>query len=231
MTVEKKLIGYAGQEKKSAWRGGPRKPRNHLQRDERFTVDTLRELILPIIKPPMKMPTDEALNKLASILERWRGDYWSDQHIDPFEHAAARAAHGLLSSLNQLRTMYHAHGSAWLTKRIKTIDLACEAVGRLFDESIAVEHGGKLTWRYLANALPADFATAMQTTNPKYKPRIGHEGPLTRFIASLAPLLTGEHPTPGAVATELKEFKSKYLNGKEFGDRIPPPPLPRWGTT
>jgi hypothetical protein len=60
---------YAGQEKKLA--RGPRKPRKLLRRNDCFTADILGMLMLDVVKPRLKMPTNEALEKLATILEHW----------------------------------------------------------------------------------------------------------------------------------------------------------------
>ncbi len=226
MTNKAKLIRYAGREEKSTWRGGPRKPRKQLQRNDQFTADILDDLMPDIIEP-LKMPTREGLEKLASILEHRRGEYWRDQHIVPLEKNIARAAHDLLSTLEKLREKYDYHGG-YPPKKIETIDHARYAVGRLFNDWIAVEHSGNLTWRWLANVLPVDFANAIKTTNPMYKIRITPTCPLVRFLYSIVPLLTGEQPTEGTITTKLKDFKKNFLSGKQFGDRIPPPDLPNW---
>jgi hypothetical protein len=227
MTVKalKKPIPYAGKEEKSTWRG-EQKPRKLLQRNDRFTADILGELMPDVIAPRLKMPTKDALEKLASILEGWRIEYWRAQHIEPLQHKAAITSLDLLSTLMGLREKYSAingAGNGILADRIETIDHAREAIGRLFNKWIAIEHSGDLTWHWLANVLPVDFATAIQTTNPTYKIGIGHAGPLARFIEKIVPLLTGEQPTVGTVATQLKDFRKKFLTDKQFGDRIPPP--------
>jgi hypothetical protein len=223
MTVKAKPIRYAGWEEKSTWRGGPRTPRKKLERADRFTAPVLREMMLDVVKPRLKMPTDDALEKLASILEWWRPEYWRHQHVDPLETKVAGAAADLLAGLEELRQIYAANGDGYLRKRIDTIDGAVKAINRLYSESIAVEHSGNLTWQKLANVLPADFAEAIRSTNPQYKIGIGHKGPLARFIAKIASRLTGENPTPGAAATELKDFRRRFLRGKDFGDRLPSP--------
>jgi len=211
------LIPYAGKEEKSTRRGGPRTPRETLQRNDRITADILGKLMPDVIEPRLKMPAKEALENLASILESWRGYYWRHDHIDQLENKVALAADELVSGLKELREI------CGVPRKIGTIDQVSEAIDRLFNEGVAVEHSGKLTWHWLANVLPVDFATAIKTTNPRYKIGIGHTGPLVRFIVAIVPLLTGEHPTPGTIAVQLKNYKTKHLRGKQFGDRIPPP--------
>jgi hypothetical protein len=71
------------------------------------------------------------------------------------------------------------------------------------------------------DALPIDFERAMLSTNPSFKAGIGHSGPLTRFIAAIAPILTGERPTSDSVATLLKKRK-KFLGGKIAPDEFSP---------
>jgi hypothetical protein len=227
MTVKAKIIPYAGREERSTSRGGPRTPRKQLGRNNRFTADIIEGVMLDVVKTRLKMPTKEALEKLASILESWRGQYWRSQHIDPLENEVALRADELFSTLKKLREMYRVQTGervgSYLARKIEAIDHACGALIQLSNESIAIEHSGDLTWHWLANVLPVDFATAIQTTNQGYKIGIGHTGPLVRFIHAVVPLLTGEHPTEGTVALQLKNFRTKFLPGKQFGDRIPPP--------
>lgn len=223
MTAKTKLFRFAGQEEKSTRRGGPRIRRDKLDRHNRFTAHALRETMVDVVKPKLNMPTEDALRVLASRLERLREDYWRHQYTDPLETQIASSAESLLSSLKELRHMYGVLENRYLAQKVEAIDRAREAVSRLFAESIAVEHIGRLPWHHLANVLPSDFETAIQTTNPGYKLGVGHEGPLARFIAAVAPRLTGEHPTPLSVTAELKKFKKKFLTGKQFGDRIPLP--------
>jgi hypothetical protein len=47
----------------------------------------------------------------------------------------------------------------------------------------------------------------MSPANPQLKLGLSHNGPLARFFAAIVPFLTGEHPTPGSVATQLKARK------------------------
>ncbi len=117
-----KPIRYAGREEKAAWRGGPRTPREKLKRADRFTAPVLRELMLDVVKPRLKMPTDEALEKLASILEGWRPEYWKHQHVEPLEKKVAAAAADLLAGLTELRQIYAAVGGAYLWKKIESVD-------------------------------------------------------------------------------------------------------------
>jgi hypothetical protein len=221
----KKLNRYAGQEEKSTWRGGARTLRENLKRNRCFTAMSLRELLPGVLKSRLKMPTDAALQKLASTLEFHRGQYWRNQNAEQLEKKVAVSADNLLSALKELGENYADHGSESLKKKIGKIDQVTEAINQLFNESIAVEHYGNTTWRFLANVLPAYFAEAIQTTNPEYKIKISSVSAIVRFIHKIAPLLTGEHPTPGTITTELKEFKKKFLAGKQFGDRIAPPDL------
>lgn len=87
MTV--RFIPYAGKEKESTRRGGPRTPRETLQRNDRITADILGKLMPDVIEPRLKMPAEDALENLASILESWRGHYWRHDHIDLLENKVA----------------------------------------------------------------------------------------------------------------------------------------------
>jgi hypothetical protein len=129
MTV--RLIPYAGKEEESAWRGGPRTPRETLQRNNRITADILGKLMPDVIEPRLKMPAKEALENLASILESWRGHYWRHDHIDQLENKVALAADKLLSDLEELREI------CGVPRKIETIDQVSKALDRLFNEGIA----------------------------------------------------------------------------------------------
>jgi hypothetical protein len=222
-----KLVCYAGNEGKSTrTRGpsGPRPPRQTLRREDRFTGASLQKLMQDhhVIKPPMKMPSAAALEKLASILERWRGDYWHHQHIAPLEKEIADGAGKMFPALEKLRKIYEDRSDipADIAKKVDAINQALVSIARLYTKSIAVEHGGSLNWGYLNNAWPVDFANAIQTTNPNYKIGIGHTGPLVRFITAVTPCLTGESTTPESVATQLKGFLKLYP-GHIFGQPLP----------
>jgi hypothetical protein len=222
----KKLVRYVGKEGKSTrTRGpsGPRPPRQTVREEDRFTGASLQKMMQDhVIKAPMEMPSAAALEKLASILERWRGDYWNNQHIAPLEKEIADGAGKMFPALEKLRKIYEDRSDipADIAKKVDAINQALASITRLYNKSIAVEHHGSLNWDYLNNALPADFATAMQTTNPNYEIGIGHTGPLVRFIAAVAPYLTGESTTPGSVATQLKAFRDLYP-GHIFGQPLP----------
>jgi hypothetical protein len=68
-------------------------------------------------------------------------------------------------------------------------------------------------WQWLANVLPIDFEIAMRSTNRNYKTGLSHNGPLARFIAAVVPSLTGQHPTPDSVATQLKKLRKLRTTG------------------
>jgi hypothetical protein len=62
-------------------------------------------------------------------------------------------------------------------------------------------------WPTVAGVLIKDFRNAKLPANPELKLGFGHNGPLARFFAAIVPLLTGEHPTPESVVTQLKGRK------------------------
>ena len=207
-----KLVRYAGNEEKSTRsRGfsGPRPPRLTLRQEDHFTGASLQKLMQDhVIKRPMKMPSIEALEKLAANLERWRGDYWNNQHIAPLEKEIAAGAGKMYPALKKLRKIYEDRSDipGDIVEKISVINQALVSIASLYNKSIAVEHTGSLNWDYLNNALPADFATAMQTTNPNYEIGIGHAGPLTRFIAAVTPCLTGESTNSGIGRDAIESF-------------------------
>jgi hypothetical protein len=63
---------------------------------------------------------------------------------------------------------------------------------------------GWTTWHPIGSALNTGFEIALRSTNRGFVAGLGHNGPAARFIAALVPLVTGEHPSAGSVATQLK---------------------------
>jgi hypothetical protein len=209
----RKPIPIAGKEAQT--RRGARKPRKLLAVQECVTPRTLRRLLTDhVVSDRIGMPNEEALEKLASILESWRGDYLRHQHIEPLQTEVADEAGKLSRALEGLRNIYASQisdSSGLLRNKIEAIDRALASLGGLYGESVAVEHKGNLTWKFLAEVLPIDFTEAIHSTNPRCRIGIGHKGPLVRFIAALSPYLTGEQPTPGSVATQLKRLKREQV--------------------
>jgi len=71
-------------------------------------------------------------------------------------------------------------------------------------------------WTWLADVLPADFETALKSTNPEFEAKPSHPGPFTRFVEAIAPIVTGDHPTAASVASF---YKSPGSSSKFFKDR------------
>jgi hypothetical protein len=169
------------------------------------------------------MPSNEALAELARILEVWRPYYLVDQSLQPLQREADAAAHELSQSLKKLREMNETFYATAvrdaappivfdiLRKRLAAINGALESLASLNRESITVEYVRRceLTWKWLADVLPKDFCNSMRSTNPGFEARFGYKVALHRFIAAVAPSLTGEHPTPDSVATQLKTRSRK----------------------
>ena len=206
--------------------GLKREPRALLKDVVPFKAEGLRELLqTKVLRGRWNMPSDEALKELARILEGWRQHYLVAQNLQPLQREACAAADKLTPALKKLREINAAfHAAAVrdaapryvcdnLESRLAAINGALESLAVLNRESITVKYVGRceLTWQWLADALPEDFCNAMRSTNLGFEARFGYKVALHRFIAALAPTLTGEHPTPDSVATQLKTRRNRAV--------------------
>jgi hypothetical protein len=197
---------------------GKRGPRASLRDEKEISAAMLCELMQEkVITGKLKMPSEEALVRLAAILEYWRQHYLAQQRIWPLEHEAHTAAAGLETALLKQREIYVSglatavkykkpHVIEFLHEKVAAIDGVLKSLAAIYHKSIAIERVGSLNpnWKWLAGALPGDLTNALQSTNPGLAVGIGHNGPLVRFIAAVVPYLTGERPTPASIATQLK---------------------------
>jgi hypothetical protein len=87
-----------------------------------------------------------------------------------------------------------------------------ERLTRLLEAAQAVMEGGigwrivpeVKTWHQYAVWLAANFRKAMQDANPGLVLRLSNNGPQTRFLVAVIPLISGETPKGDAVARWLQ---------------------------
>jgi hypothetical protein len=206
-----------------------REPRASLQDTAPFTTEVLREMMQAVLRGKWKMPSDEALAELARILENWRQYYLLDEAFLPLrklQQDARSAAGKLVKALREMRqrseTFYTtalqdgAPASVLniLKNRLSEIDSALQFLERF--EGLSVMNDPRITattWQWLVDVLTVDFADAMKSTDPDFAAGAGHGGPLGRFIAAIAPSLTGEQLTPGSVSTRIKARRKRPARG------------------
>ncbi len=70
-------------------------------------------------------------------------------------------------------------------------------------------------WHDFAGELANAFRYAMCFTNPGLPLRNGDDGPVARFLAAIIPLITGEAPTPVAVARHLQRASRTGSNNRK----------------
>lgn len=68
-------------------------------------------------------------------------------------------------------------------------------------------------WHTYVQWLRSQFEHAMRSTNPGLDVRPSNDGPLTRFIAAVIPLITGENPKPPAIARQLQRMEKEARQG------------------
>jgi hypothetical protein len=206
-----------------------RKPRE--RPIEPITITTLRDLLTSrVLTKQLMMPGDAELEKLADILEGWREVFQAEQDLDVYRqlHETAlitlRTLGGSIDEILKKNVSFLSAATSdsapptvleILNRRLVAIHEArrlTERIPQLLDDAstgLGATGLGATGWAWLATVLPVDFTRAMRSTNPAFDPGLGHRGPLARFIAAIAPAVTGEHPTPGSVATQLKALRSR----------------------
>jgi hypothetical protein len=201
----------------------PRKRRQRalLPHAPQFTTNSLRLLFARVLRSRWATPGDAELEELARILEIWRQHYLAEQNVlsprRESQHRIRAALKTLTETLPKLKQINETCYAAAvrelaavriltvLEKRLAEINEAVSCITRIEQSSFLVEAGlGARDWKWLADVLPQDFCNAMKRSNPKFTGGFGHDGPVARFVAAVAPMLTGEHPTAGSVATQLK---------------------------
>ena len=187
-----------------------KKERIKLTDEAAITPELVRYVLRECLQGGLRMPTEAAIHKLSIILERWRQHYIGCQIFIPLKREAGLRASQLLATLYNLKIEYEA-GIAivpTLKRKIEKINDAVSSIRCLQEEEIVSLTVEVLGWKWLSNALPGDFIEAIHTTNPGREIGISDNGPLSRFIAAIAPHLTGEHPTARSVSTQLKVLRS-----------------------
>ena len=193
--------------------GKKKKERVNIVDEAKITPEIIQQVMRECLKGSLQMPSTVAIERLSSILEDWRQHYLGSHIFDPLKKEAGKRANELLTALDQIRREYE-HGLPMVPEirsKIEALDWAVEAVKGLRKEGIAVENAQPLGWKWLSNALPGDFTEAIRSTNPGREIGISDDGPLSRFVAAIAPYLTGEHPTARSVSTQLKLLRKNAL--------------------
>jgi hypothetical protein len=184
----------------------------------------IEELTRPLNVSRLKMPADAELKELARVLNGWHEHYRVDQTYRALNQTRKQARDALATlkhSCANLRKDTRRHVASAIEDAAP--DWVHKTLGRRLDEIGAIEKflataenysviadldslvGER--WLTVAGALIEDFHNAMSPANPQLKFGLSHNGPLARFFAAIVPFLTGEHPTPGSVATQLKARK------------------------
>jgi hypothetical protein len=152
------------------------------------------------------MPGDAELEELACVLEGWRRCYLAEEGLEPIRQAQRKA-------INAVTALAQAVDEIGRNNRSFAIAAAIGDVRRMIAGIKASSLWGNPTirgftgWRWLGEALREDFVRAMGPQNPGFDPGLSRSGPLVRFIAAITPAMTGEHPSPASIATQLKALR------------------------
>jgi hypothetical protein len=211
---------------KRALTKGKRPQRESLPDRPPFTLESLRQLLAEeVIRRQQTMPGDAEITELARILNYWQGHYLVEQKSRALKElqrdalAALATLANVFLRLRDLTESFEANAVqdqappvilAILRKRLAEIDAARDFIAKAEGFSVWDDPSDAPDrWQWLAGVLPIDFENAMRSTNPNYTAGLSHNGPLARFIAAVVPSLTGQHPTPDSVATQLKKLRKR----------------------
>lgn len=193
--------------------------RARLSPDAAFTMGELRQVLRDTIGD-LNMPDDLEVKKLANIITGWRGQFWAAQEAREFREVAdrARAAIGTLAEAMKAVLQHHQSrvemGDPFAQPRASSAGKILAAINEQ-DVAYAVGtdapvesnpdkfHERVADWRWLAEVMPVDFATALQKANPGKRIGVSKDGPCARFLAAIIPRVTGESPSASAVGTQL----------------------------
>jgi hypothetical protein len=205
-----------------------RKPREYLWDAPPFNKEMLRELLkLHVLGSRLKMPADAEIEDLARVLNGWHEHYRVDQTYRALNQTRKQARDALATlkhSCANLRKDTRRHVASAIEDAApdwvhKTLRRRLDEIGAIEKFLATAENYSVIAdlnslvgehWLTVAGALIQDFHNAMSPANPQLKLvklGLGHNGPLARFFAAIVRFLTGERPTPGSVATQLKARK------------------------
>lgn len=198
-----------------------RKPRGSVI--EPITAESLRNIFeAEVLGRDLKMPREADLKKLAAILEHWRQTYHGENILGErrkLQDDATTAVTKLSEIVHRLAELDTQNIVAAINDSApagiqRDLVVRLSASGHLREKVNDIAQSptlldspmtyGATGWKFLIDVLPKDFFNAMKPANPTFALGISAAGPVARFIAAVVPKLTGEHPTVGSVATQLK---------------------------
>jgi hypothetical protein len=182
------------------------------------------------------MPGDADLDKLAAILEHWRLVFHDEEKLHLARGVLQRKASRRLEKLSdvvselveldtsKLQAAAHDNNTppgllSVLRNRLADSERVYAGVKGIGSRAELALYKPAMGWKWLADELPEDFINAMKPNNPEFSPGLSYSGPVARFIAVVVPLLTGEHPTPASVATQLKLRRQANRKTRSSRDR------------
>jgi hypothetical protein len=186
--------------------------RARLTREPPFTPDILRELIGNALANRYAPPGPAEAQRLCSILNQRHAWFYEVQELREFNTAVDDAA----AAIETLQKVLPVIGKHHLAKAEQgdvfskwMADAAADLHRALNEDPARVTHRDPLPdrvrdWRWLAEVLPVYIDEAMRPANPHFPSGYSKGGPLTRILAAVIPLITGETDiTAVAVGNQL----------------------------
>jgi hypothetical protein len=197
----------------------PPKRQPRAKPDQPITTAIIRDLLVQhVLTGRQEMPGESELNTLACNLEHWRKLLHQDARAARLERDEQRirtAYHELSDALASLRRTAAAifnlsdepgYKQQWQS----TVDAINEQQqwARRWELWYRSSKKRSPRWEPIGPILAEDLQNALLPANPRVRLRLSNRGPVARFVAKVVPLLTGDHPTTGSVATQLKTERS-----------------------
>ncbi|HEX3861074.1 MAG TPA: hypothetical protein VHY35_05225 [Stellaceae bacterium] len=209
--------------------------RKELRFEDKFTFAGLRKLFVnDVRREGVSLPTDEAMQELVRALEGQRYHNYLRSTFACRNNASAKV-HKALSSVELALQELEAEDKIFLEMALRSSDSPSVRISinslhkrigelrvitslidscRKMPALIEITGVGSITYSDCISWLRPSFTDAMRSTDPDFD----NDAAFHRFIAAVAPQLTGESPSVGSVKKKLDEMirEAGKIESEEF---------------
>jgi hypothetical protein len=189
-----------------------------------FTTDELRNVLKETKRKEWVLPENAQIERLASILNIWKAQFYAAQQSRLFNEKLAEAEAAIISLRRLMPEIYQHRKTAadagdWFSvpmaesakRLLEALDFPDSYPGTLPPVLACVHRdthknsfpNALKDWRWLIKVMPVDFEAAMRPANPSIIFGKSKGGPLTRFLEAIIPRVTGENPPASAIGAQL----------------------------
>jgi len=181
----------------------------------------------PVAKGRFNLPSRDARGRLAVLIYGWGVEA---RQLDASRRDLAQCFDGILAQIpvliEELRAEESAPANLLRGPDWRRMEEDCAALNRLIDAIKGVQsreffqrrsplrtpplgRKGGARWHHYANTLAAEFTKALRQANPGVEIKLGDDdNPVTRFVAAVIPLITGERVKQPAINRHLHPRKT-----------------------